>query len=72
MEYQRNLFVLNKNSNDADIVNDNSNTTFFSKKFSYEKAAQWLELALDNVAFPLSELWEPTLVNLGHSLRKLK
>ncbi|XP_078177095.1 anaphase promoting complex 6 isoform X1 [Carex rostrata] len=38
----------------------------------YEKAAEWLELALDNLAFPLSELWEPTLVNLAHSLRKLK
>lgn len=38
----------------------------------YEKAAQWFEAALDHVATSLSEMWEPTLVNLAHSQRKLK
>ncbi|XP_072974279.1 anaphase-promoting complex subunit 6 [Typha angustifolia] len=38
----------------------------------YQKAIQWFEMTLDHIASSLSEMWEPTLVNLGHSLRKLK
>nr|CAD1837361.1 unnamed protein product [Ananas comosus var. bracteatus] len=30
------------------------------------------EVTLDYIATSLSEMWEPTLVNLGHALRKLK
>ncbi|KAG6478699.1 hypothetical protein ZIOFF_062143 [Zingiber officinale] len=38
----------------------------------YQKAVQWFEMTLDCVPSSLSEMWEPTLVNLAHALRKLK
>ncbi|XP_073103970.1 anaphase-promoting complex subunit 6 isoform X2 [Elaeis guineensis] len=38
----------------------------------YQKAVQWFEMTLDHVACSLSEMWEPTLVNLAHAQRKLK
>ncbi|XP_062213504.1 anaphase-promoting complex subunit 6-like isoform X3 [Phragmites australis] len=38
----------------------------------YQKAVQWFELTLDHTSSALNEMWEPTLVNLGHALRKLK
>ncbi|GJN08530.1 hypothetical protein PR202_ga26464 [Eleusine coracana subsp. coracana] len=38
----------------------------------YQKAVQWFELTLDHTSSSLNEMWEPTLVNLGHALRKLK
>ncbi|XP_008787886.1 anaphase-promoting complex subunit 6 isoform X2 [Phoenix dactylifera] len=38
----------------------------------YQKAVLWFEMTLDHVASSLSELWEPTLVNLAHAQRKLK
>ncbi|URE47480.1 Tetratricopeptide repeat [Musa troglodytarum] len=38
----------------------------------YQKAVQWFEMTLDCVSSSLSEMWEPTLVNLAHALRKLK
>jgi hypothetical protein len=42
------------------------------KKCRYQKAVQWFELTLDHTSSSLNEMWEPTLVNLGHALRKLK
>ncbi|XP_023516531.1 anaphase-promoting complex subunit 6-like isoform X1 [Cucurbita pepo subsp. pepo] len=38
----------------------------------YNKAAWWFEKTLACVPSPLSEMWEPTVVNLAHSYRKLK
>nr|AGT15904.1 hypothetical protein SHCRBa_121_B20_R_310 [Saccharum hybrid cultivar R570] len=38
----------------------------------YRKAVQLFELTLDHTSSSLNEMWEPTLVNLGHALRKLK
>lgn len=39
----------------------------------YQKAIQWFEKTLSHVAASsLNETWEPTLVNLAHSQRKLK
>ncbi|KAG1366329.1 hypothetical protein COCNU_13G001190 [Cocos nucifera] len=38
----------------------------------YQKAVQWFEMTLDHVASSLSDIWEPTLVNLAHAQRKLK
>ncbi|EYU26316.1 hypothetical protein MIMGU_mgv1a004647mg [Erythranthe guttata] len=38
----------------------------------YKKAVWWFEKTLAHVPSSLSEMWEPTLVNLAHSLRKLK
>ena len=40
--------------------------------FRYRKAVQLFELTLDHTSSSLNEMWEPTLVNLGHALRKLK
>lgn len=38
----------------------------------YQKAIQWFERTLTHIASSLSEMWEPTLVNLAHAQRKLK
>ncbi|PKA62775.1 Anaphase-promoting complex subunit 6 [Apostasia shenzhenica] len=38
----------------------------------YRKAVQWFEMTLANAASSMSEMWEPTLVNLAHAQRKLK
>ncbi|KAL3503103.1 hypothetical protein ACH5RR_037552 [Cinchona calisaya] len=38
----------------------------------YKKAVWWFERTLSLIASSLTETWEPTLVNLGHALRKLK
>ncbi|EPS72438.1 hypothetical protein M569_02320, partial [Genlisea aurea] len=39
----------------------------------YKKAVRWFEKTLSHVpCSPLTEMWEPTLVNLAHALRKLK
>jgi len=38
----------------------------------YRKAVQLFELTLKHTSSSLNEMWEPTLVNLGHALRKLK
>lgn len=38
----------------------------------YKKAVWWFEKTLAHVPSSLSEMWEPTLVNLAHALRKLK
>ncbi|CAN6301624.1 unnamed protein product [Urochloa humidicola] len=38
----------------------------------YQKAVQLFELTLGHTSSTLNEMWEPTLVNLGHALRKLK
>lgn len=38
----------------------------------YNKAALWFEKTLAHIPSPLSELWEPTVVNLAHAYRKLK
>ncbi|RLN19744.1 anaphase-promoting complex subunit 6 [Panicum miliaceum] len=38
----------------------------------FRKAVQLFELTLDHTSSSLNEMWEPTLVNLGHALRKLK
>lgn len=38
----------------------------------YKRAVWWFEKTLLHIASSLSEMWEPTLVNLGHALRKLK
>ncbi|KAG8364851.1 hypothetical protein BUALT_Bualt18G0041500 [Buddleja alternifolia] len=38
----------------------------------YKKAVWWFEKTLAFVPSSLSEMWEPTVVNLAHALRKLK
>ncbi|KAF5478545.1 hypothetical protein F2P56_005095 [Juglans regia] len=38
----------------------------------YNKAVWWFEKTLAHIPSPLSELWEPTVVNLAHAYRKLK
>lgn len=38
----------------------------------YDKAVRWFEMTLAHIPCPLSETWEPTVVNLAHSYRKLK
>jgi len=39
---------------------------------SYETASRYLRKALQLAPPPFTEAWEPTVVNLAHSLRKLK
>ncbi|XP_040986800.1 anaphase-promoting complex subunit 6 [Juglans microcarpa x Juglans regia] len=38
----------------------------------YNKAVWWFEKTLAHIPSPISELWEPTVVNLAHAYRKLK
>ncbi|CAA0832462.1 Anaphase-promoting complex subunit 6 [Striga hermonthica] len=38
----------------------------------YKKAVWWFEKTLAHVPSSLTEMWEPTVVNLAHALRKLK
>ncbi|KAL6999638.1 Cell division cycle protein 16 [Sarracenia purpurea var. burkii] len=38
----------------------------------YKKAVWWFEKTLAHIPSSLSEMWEPTVVNLAHALRKLK
>ncbi|CAL8150783.1 unnamed protein product [Prunus armeniaca] len=38
----------------------------------YNKAVWWFEKTLAQIPSPLSEMWEPTVVNLAHAYRKLK
>ncbi|XP_024922451.2 anaphase-promoting complex subunit 6 isoform X1 [Ziziphus jujuba] len=38
----------------------------------YSKSVWWFEKTLTHVPSPLSEIWEPTVVNLAHAYRKLK
>ncbi|GKB58688.1 anaphase-promoting complex subunit 6 [Tanacetum coccineum] len=38
----------------------------------YKKAVLWFEKTLAHIPSPLSEMWESTVVNLAHALRKLK
>ncbi|KAK3026495.1 hypothetical protein RJ639_041792, partial [Escallonia herrerae] len=38
----------------------------------YKKSVWWFENTLAHVPSSLSEMWEPTVVNLAHALRKLK
>ncbi|KAF5728257.1 anaphase-promoting complex subunit 6 [Tripterygium wilfordii] len=38
----------------------------------YSKAVWWFEKTLAHIPSPLSEMWEPTVVNLAHAYRKLK
>ncbi|PKI52766.1 hypothetical protein CRG98_026841, partial [Punica granatum] len=38
----------------------------------YDKAVCWFEKTLAHIPSALSEIWEPTVVNLGHVYRKLK
>lgn len=38
----------------------------------YKKAVWWFEQTLSHVSSSISEMWEPTVVNLAHALRKLK
>ncbi|KAK3424501.1 hypothetical protein EUGRSUZ_F01248 [Eucalyptus grandis] len=38
----------------------------------YNKAVRWFEKTLAHISSSLSEMWEPTVVNLAHSYRKLK
>lgn len=40
--------------------------------FRYKKAVWWFEKTLALIPSSLSEMWEPTLVNFAHALRKLK
>ncbi|XP_031406421.1 anaphase-promoting complex subunit 6 isoform X2 [Punica granatum] len=41
-------------------------------KKEYDKAVCWFEKTLAHIPSALSEIWEPTVVNLGHVYRKLK
>nr|KAJ0197835.1 hypothetical protein LSAT_V11C700382240 [Lactuca sativa] len=38
----------------------------------YKKAEWWFKKTLAHIPTPLSEMWESTVVNLAHTLRKLK
>ncbi|XP_009587121.1 anaphase-promoting complex subunit 6 [Nicotiana tabacum] len=38
----------------------------------YKKAVRWFEKTLAHIPSSLSEMWESTVINLAHSLRKLK
>ncbi|KAA8526750.1 hypothetical protein F0562_009021 [Nyssa sinensis] len=38
----------------------------------YKRAVWWFEKTLAHIPSSLSEMWEPTVVNLAHALRKLK
>ncbi|XP_007021806.2 PREDICTED: anaphase-promoting complex subunit 6 [Theobroma cacao] len=38
----------------------------------YNKAVWWFEKTLALIPAPISEMWEPTVVNLAHAYRKLK
>ncbi|XP_075075983.1 anaphase-promoting complex subunit 6 isoform X3 [Nicotiana tabacum] len=38
----------------------------------YKKAVRWFEKTLTHIPSSLSEIWESTVINLAHSLRKLK
>ncbi|MFS7984254.1 putative tetratricopeptide-like helical domain superfamily [Helianthus anomalus] len=38
----------------------------------YNKSVWWFEKTLAHIPSPLSEMWESTVVNLAHALRKLK
>ncbi|KAE8680101.1 Anaphase-promoting complex subunit 6 [Hibiscus syriacus] len=41
-------------------------------KKEYNQAVWWFEKTLALIPNPLSEMWEPTVVNLAHAYRKLK
>lgn len=45
---------------------------FFQNAFRYKRAAWWFEKTLAHIPSSLSEMWEPTVVNLAHALRKLR
>ncbi|PON98465.1 N-terminal acetyltransferase A, auxiliary subunit [Trema orientale] len=38
----------------------------------YNKSVRWFEKTLAHIPSPLSEMWEPTVINLAHACRKLK
>ncbi|KAL9679328.1 hypothetical protein QQ045_017186 [Rhodiola kirilowii] len=38
----------------------------------YQKAVSWFERTLSSISSSVTEMWEPTVVNLAHSYRKLK
>lgn len=38
----------------------------------YSKSVWWFEKTLAIIPSPLSEIWEPTVVNLAHAYRKLR
>lgn len=44
----------------------------FLKSFRYKEAVLWFEKTLARIPSSVSEMWEPTVVNLAHALRKLK
>ena len=45
---------------------------FFGFIYRYNKAVRWFEKTLAHIPSSLSEMWEPTVVNLAHACRKLK
>jgi anaphase-promoting complex subunit 6 len=57
-------------STDPVVYNELGVMAFRNK--DYEAAARWLRKALSLAPPPLTEAWEPTVVNLAHTLRKLK
>lgn len=55
---------------DPMVYNELGVVAYHSKE--YNAAVNWFEKALTCVPSSPNEMWEPTLVNLAHSLRKLK
>ncbi|KAG6689104.1 hypothetical protein I3842_11G158200 [Carya illinoinensis] len=52
------------------VYNELGVVAYHMKEFN--KAVWWFEKTLAHIPSPLSELWEPTVVNLAHAYRKLQ
>ncbi|KAK6946621.1 Tetratricopeptide repeat, partial [Dillenia turbinata] len=57
-------------SSDPLVYNELGVVAYHMKE--YKKAVCWFQKTLSLLPSSLSEMWEPTVVNLAHSLRKLK
>ncbi|KAI3838973.1 hypothetical protein MKX03_031071 [Papaver bracteatum] len=57
-------------SSDPLVYNELGVVAYHMKE--YEKAEHWFKKTLSHVPSSISEMWEPTFVNLAHVLRKLK
>lgn len=53
------------------LVNNELGVVAYHMK-EYNKAVWWFEKTLAHIPSSLSEMWEPTVVNLAHAYRKLK
>ncbi|KAG9447859.1 hypothetical protein H6P81_013987 [Aristolochia fimbriata] len=55
---------------DPFVYNELGVVAYYAKE--YQDAVRWFEKTLALLPSSLNEIWEPTLVNLAHALRKLK